>query len=589
MGSHDSLATRISDECFQQSMYVSLLVTDLEECVTSLTYRILEDDPLDTKFEHRPSRDLLSSPHIGLINRWRNTCNIEHKSCHTAAHSQSPPSRVLELLDSGGVGNECGVRLIETHGTMREEYACLSYCWGNSKTPTQTGETTRANLSKQLQVISFDGLPKTIIDAIHLCYKLGFRFLWVDRLCIIQDDARDWEKEASRMCDIYSRSALTITIPSCTRSSQSFLKKRQNAHQFREKDGFAVIDYINAESESQSKLWLREGFLGRQAASWFLEDSWDEFTIASSAEGNSWITRGWTFQEWMLSPRVLHIDTMTLWDCFEGYANELNRRYMESAHLLRNPGEYGKSLSWAFIVEEYTQRDITYEKDRLPALAGLASRYRQATGYTYLAGLWLEEMPRSLLWQRADNAPPNASETSTPSWSWASVTSSVLYEYEFNDRGRYAASFDSSVSIRDWPDSSNLVSGHEKAWIDIKGHISVVMGQEMQVDDKHPEFLGWCYVVAGNERWESTTDHGPEYPEEEIIQSNIHLIVLGSVSIESEPNRRGYGALVLQKCVRDDDLPCFKRLGVAFRGIYSDPVPHLEYGAPWELQLVRLI
>lgn len=588
MGSHDSLARRISDECFQQSMYVSLLVTDDEECETLLTYRILEDDPLDTKFEHRPSRDLLSSPHIGLINRWRNTCKIEHKSCHTAAHSQSPPSRVLELLDSGGMGNECGVRLIETHGTMREEYACLSYCWGNPKTQTHTGETNRANLSKRLQAISFDSLPETIIDAIYLCFKLGFRFLWVDRLCIIQDDARDWEREASRMCDIYSRSALTITIPSCTRSSQSFLKERQNAHQFTEKDGFAVINYINAESESKSKLWLIGGLLGRGAASWFLEESWDEFAVISSAKGNHWITRGWTFQEWMLSPRVLHIDTMTLWDCFEGYANELNRRYTERAHLLRNPGEYGKSISWEFIVQEYTRRKITYEKDRLPALAGLASRCRQATGHTYLAGLWLEEMPRSLLWERADDAPPNANEINMPSWSWASVTSAVIYRHAFIDTLSHAA-FDSSVSICTWPDPPSLISGHEKAWIDIKGHISVVAGQEMRVDDKYPGFLGWSYVIAGNERWESITDHGLGYPEEEIIRSNIHLIVLGSVINGAEPTHRGYGALVLQKCGRDDEPPCFKRLGFATLGLERDPVPDLEYGPPWELQLVRLI
>lgn len=105
----------------------------------------------------------------------------------------------------------------------------------------------------------------------------------------------------------------------------------------------------------------------------------------------------------------------------------------------------------------------------------------------------------------------------------------------------------------------------------------------------NPEWLGYCYVGAGNEYWESKTDHGLEYPEEEITQSNIHLIVLGSVSIESEPTSRGYGALVLQKCVRDDDLPCFKRLGVAYLGIDGDPVPDLEYGPPWELQLVRLI
>lgn len=564
-------------------------MTDDEECDTSLTYRTLEDDPLDTKFEHRPSHDLLSSLHIGLINRWRQTCKTEHQSCHTAAHSQSFPSRVLELLDSGERENGCGVRLVETHGTMREEYACLSYCWGNSETQTQTGETTRANLSKKLRAITIESLPRTIIDAIYLCFQLGFRFLWVDRLCIIQDDARDWEKEASRMCDIYSRSALTITVPSCTHSSQSFLEKRQNAHQFAEKYGFAVIKCIDAKPESTSNLWFFGG--AKERASWFLQFTWDEFIFEFSPKGNRWITRGWTFQEWMLSPRVLHIDTMTLWDCFEGYANELNHRYTVRPYLLRNTGEYGKSLPWALIVEEYTRRQITYEKDRLPALAGLASRYRQATGHTYLAGLWVEEMPRSLLWQtlRGHDATPNANETSMPSWSWASLTSAAMYEYEISDIRYKTASFDSYASICAWPDSPSLVSGHEKAWIDIKGHVSVVIDQKMQKVDDHPEGLLYCDVMAGNDYWESIIDYGPEYPEEEIIQSNIHLIVLGSFSYGSELTRRRYGALVLQKCGRDDDPPCFKRLGVAFLGVDDDQVPALDYGHPWELQLVRII
>lgn len=571
-------------------MYVSLLVTDYDECDTSLTYRTLKDDPLDAKFEHRPSHDLLSSPHIALINRWRETCKIEHESCHTVTHSQSFPSRVLELLGLDERGNELGVRLIETHGTMREEYACLSYCWGNSKTQPQTGVTTRANLSTQFQAISFDSLPKTIIDAIHLCYKLGFRFLWVDRLCIIQDDARDWEKEASIMCDIYSRSALTITVPSCIRPSQSFLKKRENAHQFGEKDGFAVVKCINAKSESKSNWWLRRGVAGRGQASWFLEASWDEFALLACATGNRWITRGWTFQEWMLSPKVLHIDTMTLWDCFEGYANELNRRYTERARLLRKPEEYGKGLTWAFLVEEYTRREITYEKDRLPALAGLASRYRQATGHTYLAGLWLEEMPRSLLWQtwRGDDAPPNANETNTPSWSWGSVTGEVNYKHGLRYQGSRAESFDSSVSICAWPDSPSLVSGHEKAWIDIKGQISVVIRQKVRELDVF-EWPCGCYVMAGNQYWMSKPDYGPKYPEEEIIQSNIHLIVLGSFSSGTGLNARNYGALVLQKCGRNDNLSCFKRLGVAFLGTEGIPAPDLQYGPPWELQLVRLI
>lgn len=128
---------------------------------------------------------------------------------------------------------------------MRGKYACLSYCWGVSK--AQTGQTTRENLPRQLKGIAFQDLASTVVDAIRLCFKLGFRFLWVDRLCIVQDDNKDWLEEASRMCEIYSRSALTISVPICTESSQSFLDERQKG--FREQNQFATITYEEEELE----------------------------------------------------------------------------------------------------------------------------------------------------------------------------------------------------------------------------------------------------------------------------------------------------------------------------------------------------
>lgn len=107
----------------------------------------------------------------------------------------------------------------------------------------------------------------------------------------------------------------------------------------------------------------------------------------------------------MLLPRILHVDTMILWDCFEGHANKLNRRHVEQVEFSRNPTSSvetsrGESLLWGQVVNEYSQREVLYKRDRLPALARLTARFAQARGYTYLAGLWLKEMPRSLLWER---------------------------------------------------------------------------------------------------------------------------------------------------------------------------------------------
>lgn len=315
-----------------------------------------------------------------------------------------------------------GVRLVETQGNMQGTYACLSYCWGYWN--NQTGRTTCDNLSSYRTGISLNELPDTVIDAIHLCYKLGFRFLWVDRLCIVQDDEKDWLQEASKMCKIYSRSALTMTVPVCEESSQSFLAKRRKG--FQEQDLFSAITYPDKDSDSNVSQCIGWGSKGL----WFLENSWGSFSTVGQTLRNFWLERGWTLQEWMLSPRVLHIDSMTLWDCFDGYANELNMRRMDKALLERHPKEFGASISRESILKEYSQRELTREEDRLPALAGLAARYAQETGYTYLAGLWREDLPRSLLWIMPtlyDYDPQERTSQSTPSWTWASLKTSCCY------------------------------------------------------------------------------------------------------------------------------------------------------------------
>lgn len=213
----------------------------------------------------------MSEAHIGLINRWRRTCETEHESCNrtNGNHLQQLPSRVLELLDPSDETK--GIRLVETQGKMLGTYACLSYCWGFK---TQIGQTCCENLTRQLQGILFHDLPNTVVDAIHLCFKLGLCFLWVDWLCIVQDDISDWLLEVSKMCDVYSRSALTISVPLCEESLQSFLAERRKG--FQERNQHSIITYTEINSEWEGSLWIRPytpeaGH--RPSGPWFLEDN----------------------------------------------------------------------------------------------------------------------------------------------------------------------------------------------------------------------------------------------------------------------------------------------------------------------------
>lgn len=69
-------------------------------------------------------------------------------------------------------------------------------------------------------------LPKTFQEAIALTRKLGVRYLWIDSLCIIQDDHHGWEVESAKMATIYSLSYLTIAATHAADSQQGCFSTR---------------------------------------------------------------------------------------------------------------------------------------------------------------------------------------------------------------------------------------------------------------------------------------------------------------------------------------------------------------------------
>lgn len=491
------------------------------------------------------------------------------------------PTRVLEI--SGSSDQIEGVRLVETQGSKQGIYACLSYCWGDLK--TQAGQTTRRNLSSRLEGIPIDDLPSTVADAIRLCFKIGYRYLWVDRLCIVQDDREDWLREASRMCEVYSCSSLTIAVPLCKESSQSFLAERKKG--FREQGRFATHSEPNS---NRSMRWFStEHPLKQGQGPWFLETRWGSNNMSRTGnEENNWLRRSWTFQEWMLSPRVLHVDSMTLWDCFDGYANELNYRNMVSPRLPRQPSRFEEDISWESIMQEYSSREITHEADRLPALAGLAERYAQTTGKTYLAGLWLEDLPRSLLWEQESEAlAPQAWSPSlpTPSWSWCSLNRPVWYQtFCRGDRDRPFTPFASivSTSCQDQPPGS--FAKVENAWIELSCSVNAVTKRHCDAVSHNYGFFYHHKVNAGGKEWHTAPEYDFHHGDSDRDNvEDIYLLLLGEADST-------FGALIAKRFKWDDGRFCFRRVGVAVFHTFGDTSEEaFDLGSQWEGQVVRIV
>lgn len=156
---------------------------------------------------------------LTLMGEWFCACINSHAACKQYQKAlPALPSRVIDVGPSDGPRDP---RLLTSNGE-RGYYFTLSHRWGDY-TMTQT---TRQKLETRSKLIPLRSFPATFQDAIDVTRKLGVKFLWIDTICIIQDDAADWEREAVNMSQIYRRSMLTIAASAEDCHEHGLLRKR---------------------------------------------------------------------------------------------------------------------------------------------------------------------------------------------------------------------------------------------------------------------------------------------------------------------------------------------------------------------------
>lgn len=335
------------------------------------------------------------------------------------------------------------VKLLEPPLGTLGKYVALSYCWGDESAL----QATKSNLSELLQGVDEDELPATIWDAVELTRYIGVQYLWVDALCIIQDDTQDWVRESARMSAVYAQAFLTISASSVASSRASFLhQSRGNKevlfHWQSPETATRVLDADDAADTSPA----RGGMLPvrRTTRSGFHQDPNDEIIDPT-------MTRAWTLQEHALSTRLVCFSTDEIqWTCRTLRACECGnpeehqspgleqlQRGLHLARVWRNT--FDLFQFWTVIVEAYCRRDLTCTQDKLPALSGLAHEFFKAYNdaklenlvelppLQYLAGLWNFELPMTLLWSSSHRPSEDNQfvDYRAPSWSWASVEGRV--------------------------------------------------------------------------------------------------------------------------------------------------------------------
>jgi Heterokaryon incompatibility protein (HET) len=215
-------------------------------------------------------------------------CVTSHKQCNHIVHTKLP-TRVLDLGDSDA---PLLVKLLEPKG-IEARYICLSHCWGT----TQTIKTTEGNISTHKQGIVFKSFPKTFQDAISFTRKLGVRYLWIDSLCIIQDSKQDWTKESANMASIYQNSFLTLAATKSSNGDGGCYSTNSSL----------TSDFPVITGEQSPGVYIREKL-----------HHWNTLADGDLLSTFPLLTRGWTYQERLLAPRVLHFcEKELVWECLE--------------------------------------------------------------------------------------------------------------------------------------------------------------------------------------------------------------------------------------------------------------------------------
>ena len=183
-----------------------------------------------------------------LLKSWLRECDDTHQDC-VSSSAQRLPKRLIHV---GGTCNE-EIYLWETNGAeVNERYTTLSHCWGKTAEvkPLQTTQHTKERWSSQ---IPWNLLGRTFQDAITISRAIGVRFLWIDSLCIVQDDKYDWESHAVIMATIYQNSYLTIYASRSANSKAGIFSDRYLDRTHVE-DGSMLEPYHLGSEDSQPKV-----------------------------------------------------------------------------------------------------------------------------------------------------------------------------------------------------------------------------------------------------------------------------------------------------------------------------------------------
>lgn len=456
-------------------------------------------------------------------------------------------------------------------------YLALSYCWGSveERLGHLTSDTT--TISDRMKAIPWNTIPRTFQDIILLAIELGFHYVWIDSLCILQGERGDWEEESATMWSIFSNAFITVIAAAGSSAHTGFLSRSPSQS----------CKIFSPESTISYSLRHRPG------------TKWQRTDRMAEISGKRWITRGWTYQEERLARRVLMFgENKFFFDCRERERCEgtdvwLHRpswsRIIYTHADTKRQGEgtamrqWRKKIfdHWQWLCVQYSYRKLTIPEDKLPAFSGVAAAVASKIKSRYLAGLWEANLMHDIFWDTVGQAEESPTYLA-PSWSWLSLnTQGISWKGPPSCLGESCKLHCRVLQAETTLAGPNRFGAITDAYLKLEGYI---IGVKLVRNPGHYlENYPWSAFHQG----------------QNLAKAKLDLLDSALDSTESVPNAsallistcgNGQSAtrgLLLEKTRRKDGLDVFRRVG-SFT-IYAESVFELEMKLSYWKELVSKV
>lgn len=351
--------------------------------------------------------DLISSPYyrqgstasaLPLISRWLQICQRTHWQCRHLREDYLP-TRLLST-------NAHGVRLVLKHEVPHSSiYATLSHCWGKERFQM----LSKHNIHAFRQRIPDTALSKTYKDAILVARSLGLAYIWIDSMCIIQDDDGDWDREAATMSAVYGGSSLNIAATAAPDGTFGCFAQTDLQH---------CLILLKLGESSDIYRCVPYPLYGR-----FLTEM-------------PLMRRAWALQERLLPSRTVHFSSpQVFWECHQKVACESFPEQLPSIltheRVFFNKQPLSRSM-WNWIAQHYSGSELTHSSDAPVAISGVVRAIQSQTQDQYVAGMWRRDLEYQLCWQKVGSGKAaRVAPYRAPTWSWASLDCKI--EWPFRD------------------------------------------------------------------------------------------------------------------------------------------------------------